>query len=382
VWLLCDKDAMRRQRVTTFLERQGVSIRACGSEKEFPEDGISVAIFTEGWNNATVRSVKERYNVAALLCIPVQIGPERYESLIESGYDDVIEFPPSRETVSAWERTVEEVSVDELIRRRQKTTYTQTQEQRAFEPRPLSERRAKVWAVVAAKGGVGKTTISVLMANELQRGKRRVVVADLDPEGDQVYLHRLSAYVTADRYEILPDAMTDAQLQQNMVENRELGWWLIPKSEKPMGISLDATRRLIHLASQWADFVILDCHPGRLISTIVAMQEADRVWAVCTPDRSTFVGLSAFLSAAGDVLGKTSIVLNKVNHPKRVLEAAKSAAEGRIGVSVSAMIPLDKILYDRSQEGKALWASHNTQNLIAHMIGASGQENTKKRRWF
>ncbi|WP_051663468.1 ParA family protein [Alicyclobacillus macrosporangiidus] len=376
MWTLFDKDPVRGERLRRYLERRGVTAQLVAREEDIPADdcGVTVAVFMAGWDEATVRRVKDNFGVAALLCTPDTVPSERYTELLRAGYDDVIPYPPSPEYVRRWEREPEtdgKVTLESLIAGPKKSSYTDLRDTRPFAGTALS-RQAKVICVAGVKGGVGKTTLSVLMANALMAKGRRVVLVELDPNGNLAGLLKVERVVTADRFETLPDTLADPELEQNMMRT-EGGWWLIPKGERPLGLSRDGTGRLIHLTGQYADYVVLDTHASRLVSTLVALQEADVVMGVTTTDRTTWTDLRPFLQGTDK---PAYLVINRVRErPRRAGEIARFL-ERETGYRVAGIVREDKTLYERVQEGLTPMGSRRTGEAVRALLRAAGVTDT------
>jgi MinD-like ATPase involved in chromosome partitioning or flagellar assembly len=393
MWLLFDKDPVRGERTRRYLERQGVAAQLVAREEDIPaeEHDALVAVFMEGWSEATVRRVKERFGVAALLCTPEDVSQDEYARMLEQGYDDVIPYPPSPAYIRRWERMpameggeTAAITLESLVAGPKKTSYTDLRETRPFAGEAFT-RKAKVIAVTGVKGGVGKTTLSVLMANALMAKGRRVVLAELDPNGNLAGLLKVERIVTADRFETLPDALSDPELEQNMMRT-EAGWWLIPKGERPLGLSRDGVGRLIHLTGQYADYVVLDTHATQLVSTLVALQEADVVFGVTTTDRTTWTDLRPFLQ---QTQRPAYLVMNRVRErPRRASEVA-AFLEREIGYRVLGCVYEDKTLYERVQQGLTPMGSRRTGDAVRAVLRAAGvtdkvpKEPAKaKKRWW
>ena len=143
---------------------------------------------------------------------------------------------------------------------------------------------ALVLAVVNQKGGVGKTTTSVNLAAALAQSGRRVLLVDLDPQGNAtmgsgvdkrnvgrtVYhvllgLAELAAVRTRTErggYHLLPANRELAGAEVELVE--------LPARESRLKVALE---RVLHEY----DFVLIDCPPSLSLLTVNALTAAQRV---------------------------------------------------------------------------------------------------------
>ncbi|AEJ43647.1 Cobyrinic acid ac-diamide synthase [Alicyclobacillus acidocaldarius subsp. acidocaldarius Tc-4-1] len=369
MWLVCDHDPVRAERLRKYLEKQGVQVKIATKEEEIPNTWAEgkLALFLGGWNPATVQHVKNTLGLSTLYCTLDTLAPEQFEGLRQQGYDDVVPYPPAVEYARRWEREVNTenpTTLASLVSQRRKTTYTAYVESKPFQPPAPTPRRATVICVTGVKGGVGKTTMAVLLANAMVARGKRIVVAELDPYGNLANLFRVERTVTADRFETLPDVLTDPELEQNMLRT-PAGWWLIPKGDRPLGLSKDGVARLIHLVGLYADALILDTHAGHLMSTVVAMREADRVLGVTTADRTTWTDLRAFLHMSERPV---YLVLNRVRERPRKAAAISAFLQKEIGFRVAAIVHEDDTLYQRVQQGLTPLGSRKTNARIHQLI--------------
>lgn len=152
---------------------------------------------------------------------------------------------------------------------------------------------ARVIAVANQKGGVGKTTTAINLATALAATKKRVLIIDLDPQGNA------STGLGIDRRNrstgSYPLLMGDVALSQSVVPTTIPGLSLVPSSVDLSGAEIeliDVRQRESKLRTALADadfdYILIDCPPSLNLLTLNALVAAQ---AVLVPLQCEFFAL-------------------------------------------------------------------------------------------
>ena len=143
---------------------------------------------------------------------------------------------------------------------------------------------AQVLAVVNQKGGVGKTTTSVNLAAALAQSGRRVMLVDLDPQGNATMgsgVDKRNAARTV--YHVL---LGLSELAAARIRSEPGAFDLVPANRELAGaevelVGLPARESRLKTALARAlddyDFVLIDCPPSLSLLTVNALTAAQRV---------------------------------------------------------------------------------------------------------
>ncbi|MGV8923847.1 MAG: ParA family protein [Thermomonas sp.] len=169
---------------------------------------------------------------------------------------------------------------------------------------------ARIIAIANQKGGVGKTTTAVNLAAALARTPKRVLLIDLDPQGNatmgsgidkreldmsttNVLLGEADARSTIvrseDGFDLLPCNidLTAAEIQLMDLPNRE-----------------QRLKQALEPVRDDYDFVLIDCPPSLSLLTLNALTVADSVLVPMQCEYYALEGLSSLLSTIDALKGR------------------------------------------------------------------------------
>jgi chromosome partitioning protein len=167
---------------------------------------------------------------------------------------------------------------------------------------------AHILAVTNQKGGVGKTTTSVNFAASLSETGRRVLLIDLDAQGNATMGSGIDKHaLERNGYDVL---MGHAAVQDTIVSSTTAGYDLLPGNADLTAAEvelMDAEQRERRLGMALArvqdryDVILIDCPPSLNMLTINALAAAHGVFIPIQCEYYALEGLSALLDTVEQV---------------------------------------------------------------------------------
>jgi chromosome partitioning protein len=165
---------------------------------------------------------------------------------------------------------------------------------------PVEAGRPRVIAVANQKGGVGKTTTTINLATALAATATRVLVIDLDPQGNASTGFGIDRQARRQgTYELLIDG---AELADCITPTEIPGLDIVTSSMDLAGAEIELValedrefrlRRALERVSPGHDYVLIDCPPSLGLLTLNALVAAD---SVLVPMQCEFYALEGLSS--------------------------------------------------------------------------------------
>jgi len=143
---------------------------------------------------------------------------------------------------------------------------------------------ARVFCIANQKGGVGKTTTAINLAASLAIHNQRVLLIDLDPQGNATMGSGIDkSGLTSNLYQVL---IGDATIAQTRVRSESGNYDVLPANRELSGAEMDLVQmeereRQLKMAIDTIrteyDFVLIDCPPTLSLLTLNGLAAAHGV---------------------------------------------------------------------------------------------------------
>lgn len=166
----------------------------------------------------------------------------------------------------------------------------------------------KIVSIVNQKGGVGKTTSAVNLAAGLGLSGKKVLLVDIDPQGNSTSGYGVNKKeVKKSSYDLL---INNASVKETLVDTNFKNVSLVPSNMDLAGAEVELIdienrheklKNALLVVRENYDFILIDCPPSLGLITINALNASDTVLVPIQCEYYALEGLSQLISSIRQV---------------------------------------------------------------------------------